>query len=453
MKESLSGRIFGRLLVATGLALTAALGVLAWDFQHSAQLVHDRGLSSAVDEIAAHLAHDANGDLIETLSDEFKAQFEDEHFFTVGLENGSAILSVPPGMTNAFHPFDPKIIDDHQYFEHNYLGENENYIGVTKRAEIDGEVYWVQLVESVPGWQNLINYSSSVFMKGAGLVLIAYFLIGALLTRATIKLAFAPVDRLAKDARAVTLQHPDIRLDAEGLPSEVVPLVETTNTLLDRLQKALLAQRRFTADAAHELLTPIAILKADVQSLDNQEKAAALLRDIDDITDIVMQLLELSELESDADVPKTRVDLVEISSAALTRLAPLAIEKNIECELAAPEAKVVVRGSAKSLQRAVGNLIENAIRHGLGATTLTVAVSRDGRVAVIDDGPGVPPDQRELIFQRFRRTPGSQASGTGLGLAIVARIVEAHHGSVSVSDGPGGRGSRFEIGLPLAARA
>lgn len=453
MNKSLARQLLLRMLAATGIALLATIGLLVWQFENATQIILDRGLGDTLEEIRANLKLDDQGNPVDTLSAEFRARFNDEFFFTVSDEHGRAYFSVPAGRGHNYHPFEPELTDKPQFFEHNYLETQENYLGVTTRVLIGGSPYWVQLVEEVPHWENFVHFSIEVFLHGMGFLIVLHFFGSAFIAYRTVRTSLDPVERAASQAQAISPGRRDIRIDVAQLPSEVVPLAEAINTALERLEKALAAQKRFTADAAHELLTPLAVLKADIEMIEDAEITGPLSDDVEEMVGIVTQLLELSELESDEKIPDDLVDLRQIASDVLIKFAPLAIRNGIEPAMTGADDPVLVRGSHRALAGALGNLVTNAIDHATGATRLEIAVEAGGRVSVIDDGPGIPEALRERVFERFHRAGGAEAGGRGLGLAIVRRVVEAHGGRVYVTDPPEGRGAAFVIELTVADRS
>jgi len=450
MKNSLVRQLIIRLLVATGIALAATGVLLVWQFQHASAVVVDRGLSRTLDDVVRHLHLDPTGRPVAELPAELAARFNDELFFTVTDEHGRAFFSVPTGREHSYHPFEPSSGDEPQYFEHNYLQGGENYLGVTQKVVLEKQEFWLQLVEEVPEWQNFLHFSIEVFLHGAGILIVLHFLGSAFLAYTTLSNSFRPVEDAALAASRIVPGRGDIRIGIAGLPAEVAPFARAINAALDRLDSALAAQKRFTADAAHELLTPLAVMKADIEEMENREAAAALADDVEEMTGIVTQLLELSEFESDPKMANDIVDLRQIASDVLTRMAPLAIRDGLTPELTGAEEPVRVTGCPKALTMAVTNLVKNVLQHAAGATKLEIAVQHGGRLSVIDDGPGVRPELRERIFERFYRADGARKGHRGLGLAIVRRIVEAHRGRAYVTDGPGGRGAAFVIELPPA---
>jgi signal transduction histidine kinase len=218
------------------------------------------------------------------------------------------------------------------------------------------------------------------------------------------------------------------------------------NQALDRLEQGFKVQREFTADAAHELRTPLAILRARLSGIRDPELRRELDADSDRMARIVSQLLDVAELESFVPDPAAVADLQDIGREVVEYMAPMALARGRQLALAEPGRPVWVRGDGEVLFQAVRNLVENALSHTPAGTTVEVKVESQGVLRVLDRGAGVPPADRELVFQRFWRKDRSKSGGAGLGLSIVKRIVEAHGGDVSVQ-GRNGGGAAFVIRL------
>ena len=233
------------------------------------------------------------------------------------------------------------------------------------------------------------------------------------------------------------------------MPAEIVPLVHAVNEALDRLEAGYRAQREFTADMAHELRTPLAIMRARVDSLEDAAMRQSLQNDIVNMTRTVNQVLDIAELEAFVVDGGSKADLQAVCADAVAFMAPLAVNDGKTIALTGAETPVWVRGHAEALFRAVRNLIENAIRHSPTGGTVEVDVAADGTVLVLDEGPGVPLSERETIFKRFWRRDRSRPESRGLGLAIVTRVAAAHDGTITVEDRPQG-GSVFTLRLRLA---
>ncbi|MDB5804135.1 MAG: two-component sensor histidine kinase [Betaproteobacteria bacterium] len=256
-----------------------------------------------------------------------------------------------------------------------------------------------------------------------------------------------PLRRIAAevDARSASALDP---VKEASVPEEVQPLVQALNSLLGRLDRALAAQRAFLADAAHELRTPLTAIKLQTDLLaraqNEDERAEALHKlkaGVERGSHLVQQLLTLARQEPAAAERRfTRIDLPELARAVIAERTALALERRIDLGLARAEA-CVVAGDLEALQALVGNLVDNALRYtppGGKVDVEVYAVEGAPMLTVSDTGPGIAPQERERVFDRFYRVPGASAPGTGLGLAIVKNIAEIHGARVELQDAPGG---------------
>ncbi len=254
-----------------------------------------------------------------------------------------------------------------------------------------------------------------------------------------------PLDRFAGALRE---RSPDNLqpVGGGGLPGELRPVAAALDALLARLRDTLERERRFTADAAHELRTPLAALKAHAQvaqgARGEEERAHALaqiLRGTDRMAHLVAQLLTLARIDRGAAEGAADVDLASVVREVAATLAPAARERGVELELDVIE--TVVRGDRMLLATLVRNLVENAILYVRRGDRVRATVAREGRgvtLRVEDTGPGMPPDERERAFERFHRASGSRAEGSGLGLSIVERIAEHHGARVTLGEATAG---------------
>jgi signal transduction histidine kinase len=288
-------------------------------------------------------------------------------------------------------------------------------------------------------------------------VLPAGLLLTALVTWLGVGRALAPVERIRR--RVATIGAGDLskRVPLSSARDEVHRLGETMNSMLDRLETSAGRQRRFVADASHELRSPLANIQASLevaltrQDLDLwQETGQDLQGEYDRIQHLVEDLLLLARLDGRIPLAQDEVDLDDVVHEEAERLRKhAAVTVHV-----APLPALRVQGDGARLAQVVGNLADNAARHA--ATTVSLSLRRDGDLAVVqvaDDGPGVPLEDRVRIFDRFTRLDEARArdsGGSGLGLAISQEIAQAHGGSLTLLPGQAQTGAIFELRVPVA---
>lgn len=258
-----------------------------------------------------------------------------------------------------------------------------------------------------------------------------------------------PLQRLATAAGARTPEALEPFAEG-GVPAEVLPLVRALNELLGRLRGALAAQRAFVADAAHELRTPLAALKLQLQLAERAPDGAAreaalgeLSRGLEREAHLVQQLLTLARLDPGGapGAASRPVALAELVRQAVADHVLLAEAKGIDLGAARVEEGALVAGDPAALRTLLANLVDNALRYTPRGGRVDLSARIDGGAAsleVADTGPGIPLADRERVFGRFVRLPGAGEGGSGLGLSIVRAIAERHGATVSLSDTPGG---------------
>ena len=253
-----------------------------------------------------------------------------------------------------------------------------------------------------------------------------------------------PVARVRK--QVASRQADDLSPVSEaGLPDEVRPLVQELNLLFGRVRTAFDAQQHFVADAAHELRTPLAALKLQVQSLERSDNPDAkrvavgrLTAGIERATRLVEQLLVLARQEASmaGGAPRQPIDIASLARRAVADLAGVAQAKGIDLGVQRADA-AEVEGQPDALMILLRNLVDNAIKYTPQGGTVDVSVVAENggvRVTVEDSGPGIPPAERERVFDRFYRVPGSDAGGSGLGLAIIKSIAERHGATLALGE-------------------
>lgn len=316
-------------------------------------------------------------------------------------------------------------------------------------AKVDGKEVLVLAGGSAVTWDDTAIVLSAV-LKQIALPVTVPLVAGAILVLAFIaRRLLRSINVAAQAAKRISPNARGERLPTERIPRELLPLVDAINTALASLDAGYERYRRFVADAAHELRTPIAVLGTRLDGLEDGALKDQLNRDVRRISNIATKLLEMERVQQSAlrDEP---VDVVALVRAVAGEIAPLAVEKGYDLEVttATPETVVVADGAA--LRNAVANLVSNAVAHGGNRGLIRIDVSAQGMIDVSDEGPGIPGAETQAVFEPFHRlNPGG--GGAGLGLAIVREIMRAHGGEAVLLN-PGGPGASFRLRLPAERR-
>jgi two-component system, OmpR family, sensor kinase len=360
--------------------------------------------------------------------------------------------------------------DDHAYFQ----TANAPDFGppFANAVEIDGwqvetrpvritnyqDHLWIQYARQISDIQATANRVKVFLVFGV----LGGTLLALLAGLATARRAMEPITQLTAAARRIERSRdPSVRIPKPEAEDEVAELARTLEAMLGALDEAraetegmLARQREFVADASHELRTPLTSVLANLELLEEdlsgeqREAAASALRSSRRMRRLVADLLLLARADAGRQAPHQPVDLSEVVTDAASELEPVAGDHEIS--VSAPPG-VKVDGARDELHRLVLNLMENALRHTDPGTAVEASVERrNGEVvlAVEDDGPGIAPELRDKVFERFFRGDGDRSGSSGLGLSIVRAVAESHKGSVQLEEPLDGRGARFVVRLP-----
>ncbi|MDD5389552.1 MAG: ATP-binding protein [Gallionellaceae bacterium] len=318
----------------------------------------------------------------------------------------------------------------------------------------DGDLMLVQAAEPV---QARLALGRSIL----GNIVIPQFifiLIAGVAVWIGLKKGLKPLERLRR--QVANRPRDDLRpLDETLAPNEVRPLIREVNALIERLKFLMEGQRRFVADAAHQLRTPFAGLRAQAELARREEASAPVKEALERIcvgaqrcSRLVTQLLTLARNEPEArlQAPMLLLDLARVAQEAASHWAPEALSRDIDLGFEAEGRQLPLKGDEAGLRDLIDNLIDNAIHYTPAGGHVTVRVGYDqgAWLKVEDDGSGIPPEQRSQVFERFHRIPGSGQPGSGLGLAIVREVVARHGADLELSDASGGNGALFTVRFP-----
>jgi len=445
-RRGLLRSVRARVTLTAAVVTAAALAVAGWLLVRSveeAQLsAAEEDLALLLDRIAGRLAAGASpedsvrpGELATNL---VEIAYADGTSVEVVPAAGADGIGVVPGARRA--PGVPPGSPSEPVAARRTVDTPDGEVTMTATAPVDREV-----ARSVEAVERALAIGLPLLV---GLVaLVAWWTVGR---------ALRPVERIRAEADVIGAASLHRRVPEPDTGDEVHRLSRTMNAMLDRLEGSITRQRQFVADASHELRNPVAAMRIELEAAlcegdlaDWPEVAHTVLATEARLEGLLSDLLVLAaEDEGAAPPPGTDVDLHQLVVAEVGRRGGGTSVSSIEAA-----GRVVAAGSRSQLERALANLVDNAERHAADQVRIGVS-ARDGRaeVWVDDDGTGIPPDDRERVFERFTRLDGSRArdqGGTGLGLAVVRSIAARHRGTVRVEDSPLG-GARFVIDLPAA---
>jgi signal transduction histidine kinase len=441
--NSLATRIM--LLHIVAVIATASVMPLAlyWFLYSEADTLQRRAMRAQAEALQAHLTVRSDGtwtlDIPPGLRDLYSEAYG-RYAYAILDASGNVRFSSRKDRTSIFVPKDVSAAAE---FAEVPLGERV-VTGASFRKDMSGRPIWVQVSEDLEHRDALIDDVVANFFQRAIWVTAPILMLLLAIDWLIFRRAVQPLIEASDQAGRISPTRTDIRLPTSDIPDEVLPLVLAVNKAFDRLEEGFRRERNFTADAAHELRTPLAILRSRIETLLDANAARPLLRDVDGMSRVVSQMLDAAELDTLVVDISERADLRSICADVVESIAPLAFKQEKSIGLIGPDGPIWIKGNAEMVQRAVRNLVENALNHTPRATDVEVSVTTTGTVSVLDHGSGIPPADRERIFERFWRSPARRNSGAGLGLSIVRRIVQAHGGTLEVRHRPTG-GAEFSV--------
>jgi signal transduction histidine kinase len=448
--RSLQFRLALRLALLFVAATAVAVAVLAYRAYETAGSLHDRELGLRADDLAASVRLDATGKLrLELAPSLVRAYSADAgtDLYAIRAVDGHLIAASQQNFADRIKGW-PAPTDDPSYFRlAGYDGSSESYYGLSVALDSPAGPLWVSVAHA--GEANTL-VQSLLWEFGADLTWIiplftlVTLAIGVLAIRGGLK----PVRAVSGMAAAIGPHTTSVRLPEKDLPTEIAPLVHAINHALDRLEQGFAVQRQFTANAAHELRTPLAIITGALDSMAETSELANLKRDIARMNRLVEQLLRVARLDAISLDVSAPVDLEAVAADVVEMMAPWAVAQDRAVALAGAGGPVWVRGNTHAIQDAIRNIVENALLYSPRGDEAEVCIGPDGTVSVADHGPGIPDVDRERVFERFWRGKGAAIGGAGLGLSITREIMSRHGGSAGIQDNPDG-GTVLVLSFPL----
>ena len=305
-----------------------------------------------------------------------------------------------------------------------------------RRFLIEDQPVWVSLVIEGKGFKPFLPVIFAEIIDHVALPLIPLSCLLLAFNIIVVRKTLAPMTKAIEQIDNINPNDVGFRLESPDSPVEVRRLISAMNGALSRIESAIRSLHNFTADTAHELRTPLAVMTMEVDKLPDSPDKQKLKKDIDGMARLVQQMLDMAYADALTIPEEARADLGEIASSVTSHLTPLAVKagRSITLQITEP---ATINGHADALGRALRNVIENALAHTPEKTSVDVSVSQS-IICIKDHGPGIPETLKDASLDRFRRDNQKPAnnSGAGLGLAIARQIVEAHGGKIILDSAP-----------------
>ena len=406
---------------------------LSWLLSYSTNNIHNKAMQEQANAVAEHLSVGPDGRLQLNLPSDLLGLYSPEYgryAYAVVDDSGAVLFSSAKDHTALF-PADLRS-GEVEFLQHRRGSATVS--GASVRKTIGDRTVWVQAGEDLANRDVLTDDIVADFYRDVGWITLPILLVLLITDIAIFRRALRPLRQASDIAAKIGPARPGLRLPTDEIPREVRPLVSAVNLGLDRLEEGFKIQRDFTADAAHELRTPLSILRTRIDVLEDTEIRQALRHNVEGMAHIVGQLLDIAELDAVAIDPSETADLQSVAAEVAEFVAPLALAQGKDIALSGATEPVWVKGNPEMLSRAIRNLAENAINHTAPGSTVEFVVEDSGKVSVLDQGPGIADHERKLIFRRFWRRDRRKAGSTGLGLSIVQRIAELHSATITVEN-------------------
>lgn len=445
LPASLAGRLMLATLVAVLLAMGAALVAVSGVFwPRSAEALLRAELDEEIRDLQAALQrhHDAgapialnrqNAAIYDAMPADAAYRVLDRHGqVVIQSRTGSALEALGKPSLRAHVPAAENNAED-------------IVLQVERRAvDIDGARYDIQVARSQRLVTTLRGYAGKQSLQAAAVTVAIALLTFAAAIYLTVRRMVRPIAKVSQAAVEIGPRSLGTRLRSDGLPDELVPLIEAFNAALSRLENGYRVQQEFLAAAAHELKTPLALLRAEIE-LGGVADTPRLLRDTELMARQVHQLLHLAEVSEGQSYDMVPLSLRPVLADAAGYLAGWAASRDVEIVLDGQSGPEPLQdGDAAAIFVLAKNLLENAVHHAPPGSAVRIGIDAGG-FAVLDTGPGVPPDDQPRLFERFWRGKTRHAEGAGLGLAICQEICLAHGWRISL-DPSHAPGARFQVG-------
>jgi len=436
--NSLSFKVILAYVAGVGLSVLIIVGVVKGLLAFRSPILLEEDVNENAEGLAKHMRFDASGTPV-GFDDKHSWVFEtmkEEVAYRVLDNSGRVVLQSQAG--DAFWPSSSGQVGPPKPGRIDFARAGTPFQGATAAMEHGGRQWFFQMANSAR-LAELIRLEFALPFMGIGIglfsaVLLVVFGICAFVTMRHVQ---KPLQALSAAAAAISPRSLHARLISDGVPTEIAPLVESFNRVLERVEHGYRVQQDFLATAAHELKTPLALIRAQIELMNPGGEHDALLRDVAHMTRQVQQLLLLAEASEAHNYVFAPTNVLDVAREAADYLDRMAQATQVRIEVASRAGATEWNADRGALFTLLKNLLENAVQHTPAGTAVIVEV--DGStLSVRDFGPGVTPDQRPRLFERFWRGAHRRDHGAGLGLAICQEIAQAHGWTLAAQHGDPG---------------
>lgn len=430
------------IIVSLSFALSAFFFSLAINARMDT--LDDKSLSGQIDDIKRHIEW-RDGAVVISIPEDLKREYRagaGQFIYIVSDERGAILdrfgtrdlLQPRPVLDRAVSQGPPHLFSTIREL----AGEDLRFYGADQWFSPDGGTHWVNIqVAQGPLHENVVaDEIVHELVEGYGAPMVGMMIALIIGVSWTINRSLRPLVRLEAQAHELSPGADHQQLSVRGLPSEIKPLVERMNEALTRLNDAYKQQKNFTDMAAHELRSPVAVIRAQAEALVKSGDRDQLITDIQRLEHMLTQLLQLSRSDAYALAPDTKLDLLHATSEILADIASPLVARGVTIELASPQKPVLVQADRNMLEIILRNLIDNAVNAAGKKAIIKCTVTDTGELQICDNGPGLPPELYDKVLQRFYRLDQSRLDGAGLGFSIVKSLAEAHRASLSLGPAP-----------------
>jgi heavy metal sensor kinase len=441
------------------LAGFVVFGALIWlDLDTSLSQGRDRTLAHRAERMADLLEHTRNDprSLLQKKYFDFVEATPEGNLIQVYSLDGKRIL-VPNDVDKVAFPW-PDPFGSQEEYEEDLWYRGQPYRAFIREAIFNGAPVRIFVGGQLSDNHNLLTRLAEILERSIPIMLVVSALAGYFISRR----AMMPVVRLTESARCITIGNLAARLPVSPVRDELARLAETCNQMLSRLEEAVKRITQFTADASHELRSPIAFIRAASEDalylpglpIEAIQTFKSIVSETEHSSCLLEDMLLLARFDAGrAPLGFEQIFLAELVQSVVSKMQVLAGQKHQNLSTRLSEEDLESVGDAPMLRRLIWILIDNAVKYTPSESVIDVALVRDGqeaRLTVSDNGPGIPEAHLPHIFDRFFRVDPSRGEqeGTGLGLAIAKRIAETHHAKIKVRSREG-KGTTFEVTFPL----